>query len=630
MQSWRRLGRWRSLHVTLTLAILAGCSVGGTRPPSAVQTSVVTHASASSRGSSASGVGDRPASSEPVVAIEGIVRGPAAGLIANNGAGVIGNNGGRLVTDNGSGVISDHGSSLRVLALDDLTTPVANAVVRVEDVNGQFLPGAAGSTSASGYYRIPLAGLTGDVAFIRVNYQQEGRAVELLAPVDVTNRKERSIAVDPASTLVAKKAQEMVREHRVDAAGLNEAVLTQLSTALAPTLDADAVVAAAILAPSSAAHAFDALQGAKPALAETLAGIASAAGIPALTTTSSPQPEPSPSAPAPADSPSAAASAVPSSAVASPVSAPSAASSAVPSATPSAHVLGTFPVGTQPIGLAQDAQGDIWVSNQGSNNVSRLDTTGAVLGTFGVGNTPTMVAFDPSGNLWVTDSGTGVVSKLSPTGTSLGTYPAKAGARRLGIDSTGRVWTSNYSSNTITQLSSAGAIMQTVTMGTVNKGGPKAIAVDRADNVWVAEGTNPGASTLPESQWTWNLIEYSSAGAKLGTFPAAVDPEAMAFDVLGNLWLANSGAGSVTEVSSAGTQRASFIVGTDPQGLAFDRQGNLWVTLAGEDMVGEFSPNGDLLNKIKVGQSPQSVLRDLAGNLWVTNQGDNTVTKLSP
>jgi DNA-binding beta-propeller fold protein YncE len=74
------------------------------------------------------------------------------------------------------------------------------------------------------------------------------------------------------------------------------------------------------------------------------------------------------------------------------------------------EVLGTFPVGTNPAGVAFDGA-SIWVGNIGSNNVTKLRASdGTVLGTFPVGFFPLGVAFDGA-NIWVALHG-GAVSKL--------------------------------------------------------------------------------------------------------------------------------------------------------------------------------------------------------------------------
>jgi YVTN family beta-propeller protein len=53
----------------------------------------------------------------------------------------------------------------------------------------------------------------------------------------------------------------------------------------------------------------------------------------------------------------------------------------------------------------------IWVTNDNSNSVTELDTTGNVLRTIGVGTTPTGIAFDGT-HFWVANNGSNTVQRL--------------------------------------------------------------------------------------------------------------------------------------------------------------------------------------------------------------------------
>jgi DNA-binding beta-propeller fold protein YncE len=54
---------------------------------------------------------------------------------------------------------------------------------------------------------------------------------------------------------------------------------------------------------------------------------------------------------------------------------------------------------------------NIWVTNEGSNNVTKLSETGTTLGTFAAGKNPLSLAFDGA-NIWVTNQGSNNMSKL--------------------------------------------------------------------------------------------------------------------------------------------------------------------------------------------------------------------------
>ncbi len=87
-------------------------------------------------------------------------------------------------------------------------------------------------------------------------------------------------------------------------------------------------------------------------------------------------------------------------------------------------VLGTFPVGKNPVGVAFDGF-SVWVASQDTNSVTRLrGTDGYLLGTFAVGVQPQFVAFDGT-SIWVTSQASNSVTNLSACdGSRLGTFPA--------------------------------------------------------------------------------------------------------------------------------------------------------------------------------------------------------------
>jgi DNA-binding beta-propeller fold protein YncE len=69
-----------------------------------------------------------------------------------------------------------------------------------------------------------------------------------------------------------------------------------------------------------------------------------------------------------------------------------------------------------PTALAVDTKGNLWVANQGGDNILKFNPSymfqpKATIIT-GV-NAPTSIAFDPSGNLWVVDSVDGDVIKYT-------------------------------------------------------------------------------------------------------------------------------------------------------------------------------------------------------------------------
>src|SRR5208283_2218315 len=109
-----------------------------------------------------------------------------------------------------------------------------------------------------------------------------------------------------------------------------------------------------------------------------------------------------------------------------------------------ATALATYAVGTNPVNMAIDSSGNVWVTNIGANTVTELNSSGALLGTFTVGNNPRGIHIDSSGNVWITNYGSNTVTELSSTGTLLGTFTVGTGPWGIARDSSGNMWVANY------------------------------------------------------------------------------------------------------------------------------------------------------------------------------------------
>jgi sugar lactone lactonase YvrE len=102
----------------------------------------------------------------------------------------------------------------------------------------------------------------------------------------------------------------------------------------------------------------------------------------------------------------------------------------------------------------------------------------------------------------------------------------------------------------------------------------------------------------------------------------------LAFDTAGNLFVADSGSGSILKLTPGGA-RSTFVSGLDgPEGLAFDKAGNLFVTDGGSiagpghGHLYKFTPNGvrSILGSGFI--SPNALAFDSTGNLFLVDAGD--------
>jgi hypothetical protein len=111
---------------------------------------------------------------------------------------------------------------------------------------------------------------------------------------------------------------------------------------------------------------------------------------------------------------------------------------------------------------------------------------------------------------------------------------------------------------------------------------PSAVAVDAVGNVWI---TNRGANTI---------TQLAHSGEVLATSAAVLSgPAAVAFDATGDPWIANATAETLTHLSNSAAVNGSASGGLNiPVGVAIDPQGNLWVANSGAANLSEFTSTG--------------------------------------
>jgi sugar lactone lactonase YvrE len=254
----------------------------------------------------------------------------------------------------------------------------------------------------------------------------------------------------------------------------------------------------------------------------------------------------------------------------------------------------------------------------------------------------------------------------------IGAFVLNACSSSTSPGSTGaELWVANAYANTIlgysaAQIKSSTTEAPAIVIGTPPGsdgnplGGNAAIAFDRSGNLWVAEdGTGPNtlimypAGKLRTSSTPTPALTITSAAMVDEPDSAFMGvPVALAFDAVGNLWVACEfpGSGSLLEftpsqLGTSGNHRPAVAITTNngsinvPQAIAFDRAGNLW--LANEDDIVEFSvsqlaSSGSPAPAITLGSQGQSNLFpsglafDHSGNLWVASHLGRAAYEFTP
>jgi YVTN family beta-propeller protein len=276
----------------------------------------------------------------------------------------------------------------------------------------------------------------------------------------------------------------------------------------------------------------------------------------------------------------------------------------------------TVPVGAAPSGVAFDGT-SIWVTNQISNNVSKVDPlTNTVVATVFVGSGPQGVAFDGT-SIWVANSGSNNVSKIDPVmNTVTDTVAVGSGPQGVASDGT-HIWITNTDSNNLSKIDPATNTVTTTDPALFDTN-PIGVAFD-GSSIWVAQTNTGYVSKI--NPVTNALI----TGVAVGLGPVGV-----AFDGT-HVWVTNYTSGNVSKIDPVtDTVTATVPVGIEPWGVAFDGS-NIWVTNTGSPIgtVSKIDPATDTVTAtVTVGWNPRAVAFD-GSNIWVAN-GSGSVSRIIP
>jgi YVTN family beta-propeller protein len=290
-------------------------------------------------------------------------------------------------------------------------------------------------------------------------------------------------------------------------------------------------------------------------------------------------------------------------------------------------VVSTIPVQSAPNGIVFNPNnGDLYVTNYGSNTVSVIDgTTNTVVTTIPVGTNPRDLAFNPNnGDLYVTNQNSNTVSVIDgTTNTVVTTIPV--GPQPFGVafnPDNGNMYVTNYGSNTVSVIDgTTNTVIGTISVGS----GPIYIAFnpDNGD-IYV---TNQFGSSVSVIDTSTNTVVVT---IPVGSFPGGI-----AFNEdNGDMYVANGGSNTVSVIDGAtNTVVATIPAGMQPFGVAFNPDnGDMYVTNANSNTVSVIDgATNTVVDTIPVGDVPFGIaFNPTNGFMYVTNQNDDTVSVIAP
>jgi sugar lactone lactonase YvrE len=154
---------------------------------------------------------------------------------------------------------------------------------------------------------------------------------------------------------------------------------------------------------------------------------------------------------------------------------------------------------------------------------------------------------------------------------------------------------------------------------------PNGIAIDSHGNIYV---DNDGSNTISE---------FASNGSYIGIFASGLNqPAAMAFDSSGNLYVVNAGNSSIVKITPSGSSSVFVSSGlTNPQGIAVGPNGNIYVSDQSPNAIFEITPGGQMSTFYQDGsytivRQVEGLAFDANGNLYVASYRTNSIEKISP
>ncbi len=261
---------------------------------------------------------------------------------------------------------------------------------------------------------------------------------------------------------------------------------------------------------------------------------------------------------------------------------------------------------SNPVGLAIDEAGSLYVADAANNTIRKVTpvgtnwvvttlagTSGSAGSADGTGNAasfsyPADVALDSAGNLYIADEGNNEIRKVAPVGTNwVVTTLAGSGGMGGGADGTGRAAQFNE---------------------------PYGLTVDSAGNLYVADYSNDAIRKVAPVGTNWIVTTLAGVAGVAGSADGAGSaarfngPNGVAVDGAGSLYVADYNNHAIRKVTPVGTS---------------------WVVTTLGGLAGSFGSANGTGSGARL-FDPSNLKVDNSGNLYVADSGNNTLRKGYP
>jgi hypothetical protein len=227
---------------------------------------------------------------------------------------------------------------------------------------------------------------------------------------------------------------------------------------------------------------------------------------------------------------------------------------------------------------------------------------------------------------------------------------ALASPTELSVDAGGNAWVSGFNSP-LMEFSAQGA-----TLGTFDTGGyteSYGLAIDPSSNVWLTVSEAPSHDCTSGGVRKYSGYNSSTPGTLLATYAndTVEYPLWVAFDKLGNAFLADYGNSTATVMSNSGVLFSSSSTSCNgntvakgvgggslefPESVAPDAGGSVnvpagaWFANIGDSTVTHLDAYGNVLLRVSCCDAANGVAVDAAGNAWVASYLNAQLSQIAP
>ena len=257
---------------------------------------------------------------------------------------------------------------------------------------------------------------------------------------------------------------------------------------------------------------------------------------------------------------------------------------------------------TEPTGIAIDPQGNLFVADAGNSLIREINSSGAVTtiaGSDSIGYVdgtgsaaaffnPLGVAVDANGNVYVADAGNNLIRLVKPggivstfagifnTGSSNNLSPFN-NPSGIAIAPGGNLIVANYLDDNILQVTPSGTVTPIAGRDTVQGSTngpalsatfyyPNSVATDQFGNTYVSDGVNNLIRKIDAAGNVSTLAGSGAAGAidSTGVNASFNGPAGLAVDGYGNVYVADSNNNEIRKITPSGV--VTTVAGTGAQG----------------------------------------------------------------